>query len=337
MNKKESGNEHVTFEEILSSDLSRSDQYNGSYVANEIHNLPDTGSSCELCSHRTKDYQESCELELDKKEEIIPTHSSAERQRYLKGVRKRKKLILTTQILILVLAIATWEIAAVTGAIDSFIVSSPTRIWNTILNFRQNQLPFHIGITFLETMIGFVLGAIIGVLIAFVLWWSSFLARVMDPYLVVINALPKIALGPVIIIWVGAGMQAVIVMALAISLVVTIMEMLSGFINTDAEALKMARTFHASKLQTFTKIVFPHNLHTLFNCLKINIGLALVGVIAGEFLVSRAGLGYLIIYGGQVFQMDLVMTSVIILAILAALLYGMVVITQRVVMKMFLK
>src|SRR6185312_5589595 len=113
----------------------------------------------------------------------------------------------------------------------------------------------------------------------------------------------------------GAGMQAVIVMALAISLVVTIMEMLSGFVNTDAELTKMARTFHASKLQTFTKIVFPYNLHTLFNCLKINIGLSLVGVIAGEFLVSRAGLGYLIIYGGQVFQMDLVMTSVIILAI----------------------
>jgi len=272
-----------------------------------------------------------------KKERLIHNALSTERQLYLKNVQKRKKLIVATQILMLVLAIAVWEIAAITGIIDSFIVSSPTRIWNTILNFRHNQLPFHIGITFLETMIGFVLGAAIGIFIAFVLWWSSFLAKVMDPYLVVINALPKIALGPVIIIWVGAGMQAVIVMALAISLVVTIMEMLSGFINTDAELTKMARTFHANKLQTFTKIVFPYNLHTLFNCLKINIGLSLVGVIAGEFLVSRAGLGYLIIYGGQVFQMDLVMTSVIILAILAALLYGMVVIVERVVIKRFLK
>jgi len=272
-----------------------------------------------------------------KKDKIIYNAPSTERQLYLKGIQRRKRLIVVTQILILVLAIAIWEIAAVTGAIDSFIVSSPTRIWRTILNFRNNQLLFHIGITFLETMIGFVLGATIGVFIAFVLWWSSFLAKVMDPYLVVINALPKIALGPVIIIWVGAGMQAVIVMALAISLVVTIMEMLSGFINTDAELTKMARTFHANKLQTFTKIVFPYNLHTLFNCLKINIGLSLVGVIAGEFLVSRAGLGYLIIYGGQVFQMDLVMTSVIILAVLAALLYGMVAIIERVVMKRVLK
>jgi NitT/TauT family transport system permease protein len=246
-------------------------------------------------------------------------------------------LIVTAQILILVLVIVAWEIAAITGIIDNFIMSSPARIWRTILNFRHNQLLFHIGITFLETMLGFILGVAVGIFISFVLWWSSFLAKVMGPYLVVINALPKIALGPVIIIWVGAGMQAVIVMALAISLVVTIMEMLSGFINTDAELTKMARTFQASKLQTFTKIVFPYNLYTLFNCLKINIGLSLVGVIAGEFLVSRAGLGYLIIYGGQVFQMDLVMTSVIILALLAALLYGMVVIIERVVINIFLK
>jgi len=265
------------------------------------------------------------------------TALSAERKQYLKDVKHRKRWITITQILILVLIVVGWEMGTRSGTMDSFIVSSPSRIWNTVLNFRHNQLPFHIGITFLETMIGFTLGSTLGILIAFTLWWSSFLAKVMDPYLVVINALPKIALGPVIIIWVGAGMQAVIVMALAISLVVTIMEMLSGFVSTDAELMKMARTFRASKGQTFRKIVFPYNLHTLFNCLKINIGLSLVGVIAGEFLVSRAGLGYLIIYGGQVFQMDLVMTSVVILAILAALLYGMIVLVERLVIKMFLK
>jgi len=262
---------------------------------------------------------------------------SPARLRYLKGIKQRKILILLMQILLLLVVIVGWEFAARTGRIDTFIMSSPTRIGRTIANFRNNQLLFHIWVTFFETIIGFVLGVIIGLFVAFTLWWSDFLAKVMDPYLVVINALPKIALGPVIIIWVGAGMQAVIVMALAISLVVTIMEMLSGFINTDPELMRMARTFHAGKLKIFTKIVFPYNLHTLFNCLKINIGLSLVGVIAGEFLVSRAGLGYLIIYGGQVFQMDLVMTSVIILAILAALLYGAIVLVERVVTKMFLK
>ena len=252
----------------------------------------------------------------------------------MKQQRNYRILIRVCQLSILFLTVFLWEALAGMGIIDSFIMSRPTRILRTVANFQNNNLLLHIGVTVFETIIGFTAGVIIGIFVAFVLWWSSFLAKVADPYLVVINALPKIALGPVIIIWVGAGMQAVIVMALAISLVVTIMEMLNGFKNTDTELIKMVKTLGANRLQTFVKIVFPSNLPTLFSCLKINIGLSLVGVIAGEFLVSRAGLGYLIVYGGQVFQMDLVMTSVIILAILAALLYRMVVLLERVVMRL---
>ena len=255
------------------------------------------------------------------------------RREYLYNKKKRQMIIRICQFSVLFFTIVLWEAAARAGLIDSFIMSQPTRIWHTISNFQNNNLLRHIGITFFETIIGFSLGAVIGIFTAMVLWWSEFLAKIADPYLVVLNALPKIALGPVIIIWVGAGMQAVIVMALAISLIVTIMEMLNGFKNTDTELIKMAKTFGAGKLSTFIKIVFPFNLPTLFNCLKINIGLSLVGVIAGEFLVSRAGLGYLIVYGGQVFQMDLVMTSVIILAVLAALLYRLVVLFEYLVMK----
>ena len=259
------------------------------------------------------------------------------RMLYLYKRRKQKVLIRFCQIFILLAVIFSWEIFAHLGIIDSFIMSQPSRIWRTIANFRNNNLLLHIGITTLETFIGFTLGVIIGLAVALVLWWSRFLSKVFDPYLVVINALPKIALGPIIIIWVGAGMQAVIVMALAISLVVTIMEMLNGFKNTSAELTKMAQTFGAGRLQTFVKIVFPANLPTLFSCLKINIGLSLVGVIAGEFLVSRAGLGYLIVYGGQVFQMDLVMTSVIILGVLAAVLYGLVALLEHIVMRVCYK
>jgi len=258
---------------------------------------------------------------------------SPSRWAYLKKNRRRRAFIRICQCSALLVTIFLWETFARVGVIDSFIMSQPTRILRTVGNFQNNNLLLHIGITTLETIIGFILGVVIGIFIALVLWWSQFLAKVADPYLVVLNALPKIALGPVIIIWVGAGMQAVIVMALAISLVVTIMEMLNGFQNTNADLIKMAETFGANRLQTFVKIVFPSNLPTLFNCLKINIGLSLVGVIAGEFLVSRAGLGYLIVYGGQVFQMDLVMTSVIILAVLAALLYRLVVLVEYVVMR----
>ncbi|MCL2499311.1 MAG: ABC transporter permease [Defluviitaleaceae bacterium] len=258
---------------------------------------------------------------------------SPERVAYLDGKRKRQRLIRLCQFSVLLFTVGLWEGLARIGIIDAFLMSQPSRVWRTIANLQNNNLLSHIGVTLFETVVGFAIGVVLGIFIAFLLWYSDFLAKVSEPFLVVLNALPKIALGPIIIIWVGAGMQAVIVMALAISLVVTVMEMFNGFKNTDTELIKMARTFGATRLQTFIKIAFPSNLHTLFSCLKINIGLTLVGVIAGEFLVSRAGLGYLIVYGGQVFQMDLVMTSVIILAALAAMLYRMVVFLERIVMR----
>ena len=145
--------------------------------------------------------------------------------------------------------------------------------------------------------------------------------------------MPKVALGPIIIIWVGAGTSSIIAMALAISLIVTILENLNGFNNTDKELIKMSRTFKANKLQVLTKIVIPANIPTFINSLKINIGLSLVGVISGEFLVSKAGLGYLIVYGGQVFKLDLVMTSVIILGIMAFLMYQSVILLEKIILK----
>ena len=262
---------------------------------------------------------------------------SPSRKQYLKDTKTKQNYIRFAQFAILFSIIALWEILAMVGIIDSFIMSQPSRILRTALNFRNNNLLLHIGITTLETAIGFVLGVVLGIFIAFMLWYSNTLQKIFDPYLVVLNALPKIALGPIIIIWVGAGMQAVIVMALAISLVVTILEMLNGFKTTSPEIIKMAKTFGAGSMVTFVKIVFPANLPTLFSCLKINIGLTLVGVIAGEFLVSRAGLGYLIVYGGQVFQMDLVMTSVIILGVLAAILHQMIILLEKITMLIFYK
>ena len=258
---------------------------------------------------------------------------SNDRKTYLRKKKLNKIKIVTTQILIVVIFIVLWEFLANTGKIDSFITSQPSRIVKTFLNLSQNDLLKHLWITFIETFIGFSLGTILGVFIAIILWWSPFISKVSEPFLVVLNSLPKIALGPVIIIWVGAGMPAIIVMALAISLIVTILDILNGFVNTDKEKIKMARTFNSNKLQILTKIVIPSNIPTFFNTLKVNIGLSLVGVITGEFLVSKGGLGYLIVYGGQVFQLDLVMTSVIILAIVAALMYESIVILEKKIVK----
>lgn len=258
---------------------------------------------------------------------------SEDRKNYLRKKKFRKIEILATQILIVVAFIGIWELLARLGKIDSFITSQPSRIVKTFLNLSSNDLGIHLRITCIETLVGFSLGTIMGVIIAIILWWSSFISKVSEPFLVILNALPKVALGPVIIIWVGAGMPAIIVMALAISLIVTILNILNGLINTDKEKIKMAETFNASKFQILTKIVIPANISTLFNTLKVNIGLSLVGVISGEFLVSKGGLGYLIVYGGQVFKLDLVMTSVIILAIVAAVMYESIEILEKIVMK----
>ena len=215
---------------------------------------------------------------------------STDRKRYLRKIKLNKIAVFGTQIGILLAFIILWEVLANLKIIDSFITSQPSRIFDTFMNLSSNDLLKHLGVTFYETLVGFIGGTFLGLCIAIILWLSKFLSKVFDPFLVVLNSLPKVALGPIIIIWVGSGTQSIIVMALAISLIVTILDILHGFINTDKEKIKMARTFKANKLQILTKIVIPANISTFINSLKINIGLSLVGVISGEFLVSKAGL-----------------------------------------------
>ena len=262
-----------------------------------------------------------------KTKEIKP---SKERLLYLRRTRNEKAAVYSVRIFILVAIFGLWELAGNLGWIDPFIMSQPSRILNTIANlYAKGDLFPHIGISCLETVVGFLLGTVAGTLIASLLWWSNFLSRVSEPYLVILNALPKVALGPIFIVWVGAGPKAIIIMTLAISLIVSILEVLSGFMATDIEKIKLLQTLGASKWQVFTKVVLPANFGTMVNSLKVNVGLSWVGVIMGEFLVSKAGIGYLIVYGSQVFQMDLVMASVIILAVAAAVMYQGVLLLEK--------
>lgn len=266
--------------------------------------------------------------------DLQPLPLSPEHQAFLKGVRRQKIMIRCTQVLILLLAFGLWEIFAALKIVDPFITSQPSRVFRTmVMLHREGVLIEHIAVTCLETVIGFVLGTVLGTLIAIVLWWSEFISRVAEPYLVILNSLPKIALGPVFIVWIGAGPAAIIVMTLAISLIVTILEVLNGFLAVDKEKIKLVQTFGGTKLQVMTKVVLPASLPTIINALKINVGLSWVGVIVGEFLVSKAGLGYLIVYGGQVFKLDLVMTSVLILGAAAALMYQGVVYLEKLLVK----
>ena len=255
---------------------------------------------------------------------------SPERALYLKKTRSQRIAVYAVRVFILIALFALWEIAANAGWIDPFIMSQPSRIVETIVSlYRQGDLFLHIGVSCLETVVGFLLGTVFGTVVATLLWWSNFFSRVSEPYLVVLNSLPKIALGPIFIVWVGADSPAIIIMTLAISLIVTILEVLNGFLSTDEEKIKLLRTLGANKLQVFSKVVFPSNIPTIINSLKVNVGLSWVGVIAGEFLVSKAGLGYLIVYGSQVFQMDLVMASVLILAVAAALMYQLILLLEK--------
>ena len=259
---------------------------------------------------------------------------SEEHKEYLRRVRMEKLWIRFIQLFILVTALALWEICANLKIVDPFITSQPSRVINTIIRLYEDGVLFHhIAITCLEALVGFVLGTLLGTIIAIILWWSKFLCKVLEPYLVVLNSLPKIALGPVFIVWIGAGPAAIIVMTLAISLVVTVLEVLSGFLVIDEEKIKLVQTFGGTKFQVLTKVLLAASSPTIINALKINVGLSWVGVIVGEFLVSKAGLGYLIVYGGQVFKLDLVMTSVIILGVAATVMYQGVIYLEKLLVK----
>lgn len=255
-----------------------------------------------------------------------------EHGKYLKQLRLKQFSIRVVQFSILVVTIISWQLAAKYKLVDPFITSYPSQILKTIYKMALDGRLFkHIWTTVYETLIGFSLGAISGLGVAIILWWSDFLSRVFEPFIVVLNALPKMALGPVLIIWLGNGSKAIIGMALLISVIVTIMMVYNGFRETDENKIKLLRTLGANKFQIFKKVVLPENLPTIFAALKVNIGLSLVGTIVGEFLVSEAGLGYLIVYGGQVFKLNLVMTSVIILSILAGVLYYVIALLERVI------
>ena len=230
--------------------------------------------------------------------------------------------------------IFVWEYLSSKNIINSFIYSSPSKVLKTIIDlYNSNNLFNHIWVTVYETVISFTLATILGTLIAIILWYSKFLYKVMDPYLTVLNSLPKVALGPIIIILCGANIKSIIIMALLISLIITISNVYSGFVNTDKNRIKLMESFHATKWQMLRYLIIPYNYHVIINSLKINVGMSLVGVIMGEFLVSKAGIGYLINYGSQVFNLNLVFAGIIILLVVSYLMYLLVLYIEKVLIK----
>ena len=238
-----------------------------------------------------------------------------------KRKKREKRRLIFARIIFLVLIILLWEILTYAKIIDPFIVSSPIRIIKILIQYMSTGNLFnHILISTLEVLLGIIIGSFMGCFFAFILWYFETFAKIIDPFLGVLNALPKTALAPIIIIWAGTGIKGIVVVALSILLIITIISCYHDFNNVDNEKIKMMKSFGANKIQIFTKLILPINLGNIIHIIKINVGMSWIGVIVGEFLVSRAGIGYLIMYGGQVFDLDLVMMGVFVLAILA---YGM--------------
>ena len=259
---------------------------------------------------------------------------SIEHKEFLKKRKKERIIVISFQILILLVFICGWELLARFNLINTFLLSSPSLIIKTLGSlFTDNDLLIHIGITLYETIISFLLVTILALLISTLLWFSRRLAKILDPYLTVLNSLPKVALGPLIIIWVGASTNSIIFMALLISLFLSIINIYHNFKETDPNYITLLRSLGASKLQIFMKAVIPSNLSNIINNLKINVSMCYIGVIMGELLVSKKGLGYLIMYGTQVFNIDLVIASVIVLGILAFLFYYLICLLEKFIQK----
>lgn len=260
-----------------------------------------------------------------KKEQISPL-----RLKYLRKQRFNLFTVHGSRILILLAFIFLWELFAQKNIIDAFLFSSPSRILKTIKTLViSGEIAGHISTTVFETVAGFLIATALGSVIAVVLWWSDTLRKILEPYVVVLNSLPKIALGPIIIVWFGAGKKSIIFMAVIITVIVTVITMQNSFLVTDKGKIKLMQSFGANKFTILRKLVIPFALPSFISCMKINVGLSWIGSIMGEYLTSKEGIGYLIVYGGQVFKLDLVMASTAILCLLAAVMYSVIAIIEK--------
>ncbi len=258
---------------------------------------------------------------MNKKQDV----SSIGYQNYLNVQKKEKFIVRFSQLSFLVCFISLWEYLSTIEVIDDFFFSRPSAILKLLLQYiNSGDLFHHLGISVYETLLGLIIGTVLGLLIAITLWASDRIAKILDPFLIILNALPKTALAPILIVWVGTGVKGIVVIAVITSVVITILSAHNYFKLVDSDQIKLLQSLGATKYQILTKLVLPSNYLNLISILKLNIGMAWVGVIVGEFIASRAGIGYLIVYGGQVFRLDIVMMGVLVLGFCAYLMYALV-------------
>jgi NitT/TauT family transport system permease protein len=250
---------------------------------------------------------------------------SAKQINYLKQIKRNKIIIIIIQLCLTLVFILTWELLSWFNIINSFIFSSPSKIIKTIINLSiNNNLFYHIWITVKEILLSFSIGSILGFTLAIIFYLVPIIKKIFDPFITLFNSLPKVSLGPLLIIWLGANNKSIIVMSLLINTIVTLIGIYNGLINTDPYKIKLFNSLKASKKDLLLYLVIPHNKETIISSLKLNISMSLIGVIMGKFLVSKAGIGYLILYGTQVFNLNLVMSGIVLILIISFIIYEII-------------
>lgn len=262
------------------------------------------------------------------------TEISLAQQNFLSAQKKHKRTVTVSRLCVFILFLGLWETASQTGLIDSFIFSSPSRIFLCAYGMALDHSLFtNIGITLFETLVSFFLVILFALTITIILWFNKHVSETLEPYLVVLNSLPKSALAPLLIVWLGANYNTIIITGMSVAIFGSILSLYNSFQSVDTEEVKLIYTLGGNKLHVLTKVVLPSSLPSLFSLMKVNIGLCLVGVIIGEFIAARAGLGYLIIYGSQVFKLDWVIMSIVILCLIAVILYQAIVTVEKLCLK----
>ncbi|MBU5472615.1 ABC transporter permease [Roseburia sp. MSJ-14] len=262
------------------------------------------------------------------------TEISLAQQNFLLAQKRHKRSVRTSRLCIFLLFFGLWEVASQSGLIDSFIFSSPSKLFLCAYGMILDHTLFtNIGITLFETIVSFLLVIFFALFITIILWFNKHISETLEPYLVVLNSLPKSALAPLLIVWLGANYNTIIITGMSVAIFGSILSLYNSFQSVDTEKVKLIYTLGGNKFHVLTKVVLPSSLPSLFSIMKVNIGLCLVGVIIGEFIAARAGLGYLIIYGSQVFKLDWVILSIAILCIIAIALYQAIAIAEKYCLK----
>ena len=265
-----------------------------------------------------------------------PAALSTGHRHYLRHYHFHRLLVIFFRIFLLTGFLFLWEFCASHQIIDSFIFSSPSKIMNVLLLMISDHSIFlHLGVTLYETFVSFFLVIFVSILFAILLWYSNNLSEILEPYLVVLNSLPKSALAPLLIVWLGATKTTIIVTGMSVAIFGSILNLYTSFRSTDPGKIKLIYTLRGNHLHVLIKVILPYSIPAIISNMKVNIGLCLVGVIIGEFLAAKEGLGYLIIYSSQVFKMDWLLMSICILCVFAIFLYALIDFGEKIYFKHF--